>query len=469
MEKETKILIGAGALVLAYYLYNASKASASVSSNVKTPVSPVVTTPSPLVTTPTSPVTSIKVPDVELGSGFEKAIAKATEKEIAAQNAADEASSIATIIAADNSADKGAIIAAQNAADKAAAELAQISADKGAAISAQIVADNAASKAAYLATQTGDNDAFKADAIAAQIAAEKAAEIAAKAAAIAAQNAADEAATLAAQIERDKLAAEIKAYEEENARQDAMRLANQLAYQAMLQAEAERIATARQKEIDDAAAAVAAAAAEEAARQKAMNDLMYKCPEGLEYFQYGCMPTNMIVEIKAQRGEGLILRDFKNNTTTLVQTCPSEYIKQDINCIPRYSFSPQELMRLDMIEAGMVQTSDGQWYSDAKSAAAAQAIIDSYRNTGPPPSAQSPYSERQKSINDAICSVDVYGFINNPNSSSNGMSLSQYIGQFKVTVNELRTARISCPNSIYSSGRIYGGTPDDYALGYQGY
>jgi hypothetical protein len=47
------------------------------------------------------------------------------------------------------------------------------------------------------------------------------------------------------------------------------------------------------------------------------------------------------------------------------------------------------------------------------------------------------------------------------------MSLNKYIGEFKVTANELRIARASCPNSVYSSGRIAGGYTDDNALGYK--
>ena len=214
-------------------------------------------------------------------------------------------------------------------------------------------------------------------------------------------------------------------------------------------------------------------AAEEAERQKAMNAFMYPtCPDGFEFYQNNCMPTYIIVEEKAKKGEGLILRDFKNNTTTLVETCPAEYVKQDINCIPRYALSPQELIRLDMIERGMVQTSDGQWYTSAAAAAAAQAIIDargvSYDAYGRPVQ-NSTYSARQSSINDAICSVDRDGYINNPNSTyTNGMSLSKYIGEFKVTSSELGIARASCPNSVYSSNLIAGGRTDDNALGYKG-
>ena len=377
MEKETKILIGASALAVAYYLYNVNKAAAAVSPigkatmpPVTTPVSPVVTTPvSPVVTTPVSPVVTTPVSPV-------------------------------------------------------------------ATTPVSPVPDRVYPQPNY------DDPIAKA----------KARE------AIAAKIAADEAAALAAQQEADRIA-EMLAYEEENARQEAMRLANQQAYQEMRRLEAIKN-TKREWEKEEADRI-------EAERQKAMQDLMYSCPEGFEFFEYRCMPTYIIVEEKAKRGEGLILRDFKNNTTTLVQSCPAEYVKQGINCIPRYSLSPQELQVMAMEEAGMVQTSDGQWYMDAKSAASAQALIDTFNSTR---NSIPAYSARQSSINNAICSINVNGVIDNPYSSAtNGMSLTQYIGQYKVTAGELNIARASCPNSVYSSGRIYGGGTDDNALGYKEY
>jgi hypothetical protein len=223
--------------------------------------------------------------------------------------------------------------------------------------------------------------------------------------------------------------------------------------------ELDRIEAEKQAEADRIAA-------EEAERQKTMNTFMYPtCPDGFEFYQNNCMPTYLIVEEKAKKGEGLVLRDFKSNTTTLVQTCPDEYVKQGINCIPRYSLSPQALQVLAMEEAGMVQTSDGQWYTNAAAAAAAQLLLDEqatqYAN-------RYAYSARQKSINDAICSIDRDGFINNPYSTyTNGMSLSKYIGEFKVTSGELGIARATCPNSPFSIGSIAGGRPDDETLGYK--
>ena len=61
------------------------------------------------------------------------------------------------------------------------------------------------------------------------------------------------------------------------------------------------------------------------------------------------------------------------------------------------------------------------------------------------------YSERQTNINTNVCSVDKYGSINNPSSKvTNGMLLSQYIGQFKVTDEELALAKSTCPDNIVS-------------------
>jgi hypothetical protein len=285
---------------------------------------------------------------------------------------------------------------------------------------------------------------------------------------ILAQIQAYEAKRKAAKDEIDRIA-EMEAYEEENARQEVMRLANEKAYQKYLdelaaqdaanKAAEDKIIAARQKAIDEADDA-------EAARQKAMNAFMY-CQEGFEWYQNQCTPSYIVQEIKvteqANRGEGLILRDMYRNDPqiTLVKTCPSEYVKEGINCIPRSSLSQQELQVIAMKEAGMVQTSDGQWYLDANSAAAAQAIINALK-------VKPIYSARQSSINEAICSVNRDGNINNPNSSTFGMSLSQYIGQFKVTAAELGIARASCPDSVYSSNLILGGRADDNALGYKG-
>jgi len=363
MENNTKILIGAGALAVAYYLYNERKAAMS-----------------PVVITPMSP-SSVNTPTGSVGT--------------------TPINSIVTTPVVTPIGDMSGVGAGTDAAAKKAAAIAQIAADEAAALSAQAEIDRLAEK------QYRDEEAAR---------------------------------NKSNQLAYEKYLAEVSA-------------------QAAIDKAAEnKIIAARQKAIDEAAAA-------EAARQKAMNDMMYSCPEGFEFYEYRCMPTSSIVEEKANRGEGLILRDFQNNKTTLVQTCPDEYVKQGINCIPRYSLSPQALQVLAMEELGMVQTSDGQWYTNAASAAAAQAIIDAYGQ----PVGNRAYSARQNSINEAICSVNRDGYINNPNSSTNGMSLSQYIGQFKVLAAELGIARASCPNSVYSSNLIVGGRADDNALGYKGY
>jgi hypothetical protein len=263
----------------------------------------------------------------------------------------------------------------------------------------------------------------------------------------------------------------------ENARQqaimDAQNKANQEAYlkvQADIKARNDENVAAAKAIIDEAikndAKAKAKADADDAARQKTMNAFMYPtCPDGFEFYQNNCMPTYLIVEEKAKKGEGLVLRDYNNNTTTLVQNCPAEYVKQGIYCIPRYSLSPQQLQVLAMEEAGMVQTSDGQWYTSAEAAAIAQAKINTYNSTQ---NSTQKYTPRQNNINIAICSIDRDGYINNFNSSTNGMSLSKYIGEFKVKSAELSIARASCPNSVYSSNLIAGGRTDDNALGYKG-
>jgi hypothetical protein len=355
MGKNTNILIGAGALAVVYYLYNASKASAAVSPSSKTPISPSVLTE--------------VMPDEK------------TLEAIKAQLA---------ILQSNPTKEYGVEPPYQpDYPDYTPLPI---------------------RKPPPPDTQDYNKEFFEKRELD-RIEAEKAAELA--------------------------VLAEIKAYEERNAKIKEENARNQARYEA----------------------------SDEFLRQKAMNAFMYPtCPDGFEFYQNNCMPTYLIVEEKAKKGEGLVLRDFKSNTTTLVQTCPAEYVKQGISCIPRYSLSPQQLQVLTMEEAGMVQTSDGQWYTNAASAAAAQAIIDAYGQ----PVGNRAYSARQSSINDAICSIDRDGYINNYNSSTNGMSLSQYIGQFKVLAAELGIARASCPNSVYSSNLIAGGRTDDNALGYKG-
>lgn len=361
MENETKILIGASALAVAYYLYNVNKAAAAVSPVGKatmpqtiTTVNPAVTTPvSPVVTTPVSP--SLKDAIKELNIPVEISPQPIPPKIIPTE-----------------------------------AEMAAIK---------------------------------------------------------------------AAQEDADRLA-EMLAYEQENSRQEAMRLASIKAYQAQQAKLENEVSLAMKKEQDKREA-------ENAAREKAMRDFMYPtCQDGFEWFRNNCTPSYVVVEQKAIDGEGLILRDMYRGEVSLVQSCPAEYVKQGINCIPRYSLSPQQLQVMAMQDAGMVQTSDGQWYTSAAEASAAQVMIDANLSS----QKSRAYTPRQVSVNDSICSINRDGVINNPYSSAtNGMSLSQYVGQFKVTANELAIARASCPNSVYSSNMIFGGRADDMSLGYKEY
>jgi hypothetical protein len=376
MEKNTKILIGAGALALAYYLYNASKAAAAVTPIGSTPMPPVVTNELPVVTTPVG----------------------------------------------------------------------------------QVIMDHARPDSVYIPREIGDIQVVG-------VKIDYAAEIAAQ-----------EAATKATQAEIDRLA-KVQAQKEENARQQAIIEAqNKANYEAYLKAQAdikakndENVAAA--KVITDAAAKVKAeseakAVADEAARQKAMNAFMYPtCPSGYEWYNNQCMPSYIVqqqkVTAQANNGEGYILQDYSKNTTTLVKTCPTGYVKQGVNCIPASALSPQQLDIQAKLDAGLVQTTDGQWYTSASAAATAQAKIDAAK-------AAPVYSARQTNINSAICSVNTNGVVVNPYSAiTNGMSLNQYVNAYKVTAAELGVARASCPNSVYSSGRIAGGMTNDAALGYK--
>jgi hypothetical protein len=394
MEKNTKILIGAGALALAYYLYNSSKAAAAVTPITTTPIAPIATTP--MVTTP---VGQVIMDHAQPDSLFIQGIGDI-------QGVGEKIDYTAQIAAAD-----------------AAAKAAQAEIDRLAQV--QAAADKAA-------------------------------------------------ADKAAQAELDRLAM-VKAQQDESARQQAiMEAQNKANYEAYLKSQADAAAkleeqrTAAAKIIADQAAADAAAkAAADKAAADALSHFVYgppACPDKYEWYNGSCMPSYMVQQMKvtaqANNGEGYIFHDYSNNTTTLVKTCPSGYLNVDINCVAASSMSPQELQTISMKNAGMIQTSDGQWYKDAATAAAAQAIIDASKIAPI-------YSDRQKNINAAICSVDTSGFIRQPNSSVGGMSLSNYIGQYKVTASELGIARASCPSSVYSSGRIAGGMTNDEALGYK--
>lgn len=381
MEKETKILIGAGALAVAYYLYNVNKAkaAAAVSPIGKATMPPITTPVSPVATTSVSPVSTTPVGQLYVpppSPSLKDAI-----KELGLPE------KISPLPIGDTSG----------------------------------VYDRAGTGASIIAAKKS------------------------------------------AQEKADRLA-EIQTYEEESARQQAINLANQKAYQDYYLAEQAKLEKIDGEVLSAMKKEQARREAENAEREKAMNAFMYPtCPDGFEWFRNNCTPSYIVVEQKAISGEGLVLRDMYDGKVSLVQSCPAEYVKQSINCIPRSALSAQQLQVMAMEEAGMVQTSDGQWYLDTKSAATAQAMIDASK-------AMPKYTERQRSVNDAICSINRDGFINNPYSSAtNGMSLSQYIGQFKVTANELAIARASCPNSVYSSNMIFGGRADDISLGYKQY
>ena len=367
MEKNTKILIGAGALALAYYLYNASKAAASVT--------PIGTTPMPVIRE-----------DVITD---EKTL-EALKRELALLNNNDPKYVI----------------------DHAGPDL---------------VADGDQSRRIILVDHAGPD--LVADGDQSRRILEK---IAADNAIMDAQNKANQEAYLKAQ-------ADIKARNDEN--------------------------VAAAKAITDAAAkakaeAEAKVAADEAARQKAMNEFVHgpSCPTGTEYYNGQCMPSYIVQEQKvtaqANNGEGLILRDYNGSVPkmTLVKTCPDGYVKQGIECIAVYMLSQSALQIIYMEQAGMKQTSDGQWYNNATEAAQAQAKIDADKAAA---KILASYTPRQNNINGAICNVQRDGFINNPNSpSTNGMQLYNYIGKYSVTKDELAIAAASCPNSIYSLNKI---------------
>ena len=307
--------------------------------------------------------------------------------------------------------------------------------------------------------------------------------------AIAAQIAADEAAAFFAQEEIDRLES-ARLYEEESARMRARDKANQLAYQTYLAEIAAK--TAADKAASDKIIAERIAAdkknadefaAQEAARQKAYNDYIKStqtCPEFFEFSitENRCVSSFSIQNDKvtalAKKGQGYIMRDMnrRDPQVTLVKTCPAGYVAtyekvigegapqyiKDIECRPASSLNYQQLDLQSRLDAGMAQTSDGYWHINAAAAATAQSKIDA---TNAEAAKLAKYTPRQNNINNNICAVGTDGWINNPYSTTN-FSLSEYIGRFKVTASELTIARASCPNSVYSSGRIANGASKAY-------
>jgi hypothetical protein len=313
--------------------------------------------------------------------------------------------------------------------------------------------------------------------------------------AIAAQIAADEAAAIAAQQEIDRLEQE-RLYEEESARMRARDKANQEAYKvylAEIAAQAAANKAAADKIIADRMAADKKIEDENAARQKAYNDYIKStqtCPEFFEFSvtENRCVSSFSIQNDKvtalAKKGQGYIMRDMQRRDpqVTLVKTCPAGYVAtyekvigegapqyiKGIECRPASSLNYQELDLQSRLDAGMAQTSDGTWHIDATAAANAQAKIDT---TNAAAAKLAKYTPRQNNINSNICYVGTDGWINNPDfvGKIEQFSLSEYIGRFKVTASELGVARASCPDSVYSSGRIAGGATDDNKLGYKPY
>ena len=455
MEKNTKILIGASALAVAYYLYNASKAAAAVTQigknpmppiNSTTSVTPIVTTPSPIVTTPdiAVPVTGWICPDGSYQQDW------VYEKACAGHSLADKV-----------------------VADKVAPVV---------PVTGWICPDGSYQQDWVYEKACAGHDAKSSPDVYIN---DSAAKAKAREEAIAAQIAADEAAAAAAQEEIYRLES-ARLYEEESARMRARDKANQEAYQAYLteiaaQAAADKAAS--DKIIAAQKARENEFAAQEAARQKAYNDYIKStqtCPEFYEFSvtENRCVSSFSIqydkVVALAKKGQGYIMLDMQRRDpqVTLVKTCPAGYIApyekvigegapqyiKDIECRPASSLNYQQLDLQSRLDAGMAQTSDGYWHLNAAAAATAQAKIDA---TNAAAAKLALYTPRQNNINNNICYVDTEGWINNPYSTTN-FSLSEYIGRFKVTASELTTARASCPNSVYSSGRIANGASKAY-------
>lgn len=197
------------------------------------------------------------------------------------------------------------------------------------------------------------------------------------------------------------------------------------------------------------------------------------CQEGFEYdiddlgnTTFNCVPSYMVeqkkVFIAAQNGKGFIFRGISNNSSvpTLVETCPSGYAPKGIECVSYgdLNLTTSEIIALENARVKNIQVKDGvniYYFKTQAEADKAQLEIDRKNalqaKTAPVEPTASMYSERQTNINTNVCSVDKYGSIVNPASKvTNGMNLSQYIGQFKVTDEELALAKSTCPDNIVS-------------------
>jgi hypothetical protein len=466
MEKNTKILIGASALAVAYYLYNASKAAAAVTQIGKTPMPPITTSnTTPVVTTPVvTPVVTIPV---------------VTNPVVTTPVVTNPVVTNPVVLTLNNLLEpktKPCEVTYWNCGSNPR-ETIQIPFNDDCNTYQQAKPPCAEP----LLYRGGEKFEIQSQA-----------ELDAQ---IAAQIAADEAAAAAAQEEIDRLES-ARLYEEESARMRARDKANQEAYQAYLAEVAAQAAA--NKAIEDKIIADRMAAAkkfedENAARQKAYNDYIKStqtCPEFFEFSvtENRCVSSFSIqydkVVALAKKGQGFIMRDMQRRDpqVTLVKTCPAGYVAtyekvigegapqyiKDIECRPAYSLNYQQLDLQSRLDAGMAQTSDGYWHLNAAAAATAQAKIDA---TDAAAAKLAKYTPRQNNINSNICYVDTEGWINNPEfvGKIEQFSLSEYIGRFKVTAYELSVARASCPDSVYSAGRIAGGATDDNKLGYKPY
>lgn len=172
---------------------------------------------------------------------------------------------------------------------------------------------------------------------------------------------------------------------------------------------------------------------------------------------FNCVPSDMVqqkkVIIQAQNGEGFLLRD--KTGLTLVKTCPPMFAPRGNECFSYndLNLTTAEYIALENARVGNIAVKDGvnTYYFKTKEEAD-KAIIEIAKKNAQPPGmvvVQEPLElTRQENINNNVCSVDKYGSINNPGSMTNGMNLSQYIGQFKVTDEELKIAKSTCPDSI---------------------
>ena len=172
---------------------------------------------------------------------------------------------------------------------------------------------------------------------------------------------------------------------------------------------------------------------------------------------FNCVPTSMVeqkkVIIQAEKGEGFLLRD--KTGLTLVKTCPPMFAPRGNECFSYndLNLTTAEYIALENARVGNIAVKDGvnTYYFQTKAEADKAKIEIAKKNAQPPGMVvvQKPLElTRQENITINVCSVDKYGSINNPGSVTNGMNLSQYIGQFKVTDEELKIAKSTCPDSI---------------------